>query len=475
MATSAPKWAADIFLDINMPGASQPLYVRLKEAIKTAIRTGRLQNGSRLPASRVLAEEMRCSRAVIVSAYTQLVAEGFVETRQGSGTVVVGAIAPVTTPGAADRQPSFRYNFSPGVSDLSLFPRSHWHRAVQHVMTTVAAPELHYSDPTGSRSFRTAITERLARTRGVMTTPDNLHACAGTVQAVSLMGRLLADEGHTSIGVEDPSWPRIRSPLSSTGLNLVPLRVDNDGLVVAELERHPEVRAMLITPAHQFPTGVIMSPQRRTELIAWADQNDAIIIEDDYDAEFNFGPQACGAVQPLAPSRVVHLGTTSKILSPALRLGWMAVPEHLTKRLANIRPEFDLGVSTIDQLAMVHLVETGLLDHHLQTTRRRYRQRRDILADAVHRHLPNAQVTGAPAGLHLVVHLANDVDEDALVREADARSVRILSLRSFFLRPPATIKPGVVLGYASLTERDIQAGIELLGDALYAARVDVTR
>jgi GntR family transcriptional regulator/MocR family aminotransferase len=430
-----------------------------------------LVGGTKLPPTRELAAELNCSRSAVVSAYAQLVAEGYLESRQGSGTRVARAAAPSSADeGWIGGEQLPRINFSAGVCDLSSFPRTEWQNAVGHVMATVPLSELYYTEPVGTRRFRAVLAERLARVRGVVTDPPRVHVCAGTVQAVSLLARTFAARGVTTVAVENPSWPRLRPPIEAAGLRTVAVRVDEHGIVVADLARHPEVAVAFITPAHQFPTGVTMSEDRRTELLDWATRTGGLVVEDDYDAEFNLGTAQVGALQSHDPARVIYLGTTSKILSPALRLGWIVAPPAVSAELAKARPGFDLGISVIEQLAMAHLMSTGKLDRHLRRTRQMYDRRRNLLIGALRAAVPDAQIKGARAGLHLIAVLPRDVDESNVVAEAARRSVGVFGLGYYRIGRSRPGPGALVLGYASLNETSITTGVELIAESIAAVR-----
>ncbi|MER6523772.1 PLP-dependent aminotransferase family protein [Streptomyces sp. NPDC001508] len=468
MGTGAPHWAAELLLDLSQASVPrrQTKAAQVEESIRQAIQSGRLSPGSRMPPSRALADELACSRSVVVSAYERLAAQGFLRSRRGSGTVVANVSQPpVSTSVPRQQPPQHRFNFTAGVADLSMFPRSEWSSAVRHVMSTASRDEFRYNAPNGIPQFREALSQRLARVRGVVADAHDIHACSGTVQSLSLLAHTLAGEGHRSIAVEDPSWDMVRPPLAAAGLRLVPIGVDDDGVCVSELWEHPDVRAVVVTPAHQFPLGAVMSQARRTELLRWAQARDAVIIEDDYDAEFSYGRRSRPALQPDAPDRVVYLGTTSKILSPALRLGWMVTPAWMTPCVSTIRASFDLGVPALEQLSMTYLITTGTLDRHLRRTRPKYDRRRRALISALHAELDDVEVSSAPAGLHLLARFPHGCSEGRLVAEAARRSVSVLGLAPYRLVDPPQSRPTLVLGYANMTENLIVSGVQELARA----------
>ena len=466
MGATSPGWAPDLYLELERGGPRQTR-ANLHAALRSAIRDHRLAPGVALPPTRQLAAELGCARSVVLGVYTQLVAEGYLVTRQGSGTRVAGAAAAAPV---WDAQQPPRINFSAGVSDLSSFPRTDWKNAVGHVMASVTPAELYYTEPAGAAHFRVVLAERLARLRDVRVRPEHVHVCAGTVHAVSLLARLLAARGVRTVAVENPSWPRVRPPLQAVGIHIVPVRVDAQGLVVSELAGNQDVDAVFITPAHQFPTGVTLSPSRREELLRWAAGTRRIIVEDDYDAEFNLGAAQVGSLQPHDTERIVYLGTTSKILSPTLRLGWIAAPQTLSAALTDMRESSDLGVSVIEQLSLAHLMSTGKLDRHLRTTRQMYDRRRKLLIEALRARLPGTKITGARAGLHIIASLPPDVVESQVVSELARRSVGVYGLGFYRIGWTQNSGGALVLGYASLNETQIATGVELLAESIAAAR-----
>jgi GntR family transcriptional regulator/MocR family aminotransferase len=449
----------EIFLAVDPADPVRPLHTQLESALKAAIHEGVLQQGIRLPPTRVLAGQLGCSRWVVVQAYEQLTAEGYLTTRVGAGTSVAVAATPAMS---QLRMPpvrtAIRWDFSPGAADLSVFPRSPWIQATAKVISTATPTDLYYAEPTGAAPLRAALTEHLGMIRGVRTNPGQITICAGTVHGLALLGQALADRGHTTVGIEDPGWMRLRPPLAAAGLALVPLPVDRDGLQVSALDRHPHLRAVHVSPAHQFPTGAVLSPTRRAELLAWAHNRDGLIIEDDYDAEYRYDRRPVGALQALDPTRVAYLGSTSKTLSPALRLGWLITPASWHTAIARLRPGMDLGTSVLDQLTVGQLITSGTLQRHLRRTRSRYRDRRAAMVEALAHHLPNAGVEGIAAGLHLLARLPPHLNERQILRDAHLHGIRLYGLTDYQIEHRATA-PGLVLGYAALTPQAIDAGI----------------
>jgi GntR family transcriptional regulator/MocR family aminotransferase len=440
--------------------ARRPLRAQLEDGLREAVRSGRLPAHSRLPATRALASDLRVSRRLVVDAYAQLLAEGYLVARHGAGTYVAAAAGVVdSAPSVApDRSP--RLDFFPGAPDLASFPRTLWMRALRDVMRSAPPSALAYPDPRGAPELRHALAAYLRRVRGVVVEPDSIVVCAGATQGLALLGRALPRLGIDTIAVEDPGLPPHRAVLSYAGLHVRGVSVDEQGLDVTSLH----TPAVLTTPAHQCPTGVVLSPARRGQLVRWA-RAGGLVIEDDYDAEFRYDRAPLGAIQGLAPDRVVYLGTASKTLAPGLRLGWLVLPAWLIDAVAEAKMLDDLGSATIEQLALARLIETAAYDRHLRKARRRNRDRRDALIAAVAQHLPGASVSGISAGLHALVRLPRAVDTHALLVSAAKRSLGVYPLTLHMIDPPRDTD-ALVMGYASLSESAIAEGVGVLAEVL---------
>ncbi|MEW2399345.1 PLP-dependent aminotransferase family protein [Streptomyces sp. NPDC046862] len=452
------------------PTSGTPLHTQLERALREAIRSGRFTDGTRLPASRILATELGCSRWVVVEAYQQLAAEGFLRTRAGGGTTVItpqaeqgGAHAVTPAPAAVP----LLADFEPGLPDLAAFPRSTWLRAIQHTVRSLPPHHLDYGADAGVPQLRHILAEHLARTRGVRTDTDGVIVSAGVTHGLTLLCEVLRDHGHRQVAVEDPGWPRLSRAVRRAGLEPVQVPVDDEGLVVAALE-HTTARAVLVSPAHQFPAGVVLSPLRRTALLAWAAACDGMILEDDYDAEYRYDRRPVAALQPQAPDHVAYLGTVSKTLGPGVRLGWLVPPPALRSGVLRLRECGDPVPATVDQLALAHLIESGTLDRHLRRTRVDYLARLTALRTALAEYLPDASIQGVDAGLHLTVHLPDDTDETALLQEARKHGVQITGLSQYSSRPSA--RPGLIIGYGKARPRQIAPGIAALATAYATVR-----
>jgi GntR family transcriptional regulator/MocR family aminotransferase len=450
------------------PGAGSRR-AQLEEQLREAIRGGRLAAGAALPSSRALARELGVSRGVVVDAYAQLSAEGYLVARQGAATRVAGAgPASASSPGAAgaaaDRPP--RFDFRPGGPDVSLFPRAAWLASLRRALRDAPDARFDYGDPRGAPELRAALARYLGRVRGVAADPELVVVTSGMAQGMALLARALLARGARRIAVEDPSSAPGREQLSANGLDVVPVPVDADGLQVDVVERlAPDV--VFAAPAHQFPLGVVLAPERRAALIDWAARTGGLILEDDYDAEYRYDRAPVGAVQGLAPELVVYAGSVSKTLAPGLRLGWMVVPESIAAATIAAKASDDLGTPVVEQLALADFLERGELDRHLRRTRGVYRSRRDALVAALSRHLPEAVPAGVAAGLHLVVHLPPETDEVAVLARARERGIGLYGLSEHRMKPGP---PALLLGYGRITEPAIDVGAaELAAAVRYAA------
>lgn len=453
------------------PGSGRPLREQLADALKDAVRTGRLLAGARLPSSRALAADLGVSRGVVVDAYAQLAAEGFFTANLGSGTHVAATfllpqVQPVAAPTAvAAPAVAVEFDLRADRGDLSLFPRRTWVAATRDAVRDLADDDLGYGDPLGSAELRAHLSSYLARVRGAVVTPEGLLIVAGVTQGLVLLGRELAARGWGVLAVEDPSSRRVQQVLTGTGLRLVPVPVDRDGLDVAALAA-TGARAVLCTPAHQVPTGAVLSPPRRSALVQWAMDHDNLIIEDDHDAVFRWDRMPMGCLQGLDPQRIALLGSVSRPLAPGLRLGWVVPPAALLAPLVAAKRDADGGSPVIEQQALARLIDMGAFDRHLRRARKIYRARRDALLDALDQHLGSWTVTGTAAGLHVWLQPAGDVDAAALVAAAAARGVAIdaTAATAATAGQPAPLT-GLVLSYARLEPTHATEVVARLADA----------
>lgn len=418
----------------------------------------------RLPSTRALAAELGISRGVVSEAYGQLGAEGYLEMRQGAPTQVAKAVsAAVAHAPARSLMPTFAYHFHPGTPDLAGFPRERWLRSLRSAWRESPLAAVGYGDPRGVPRLREVLGDYLGRVRGAAAEPENMLICTGFMQGFSLLCRWLQSHGIESIAVEDPGWQVHRLIAEQAGLRTIPVAVDGDGLCVEALAE-TDAAAVLVTPAHQFPSGCVLSRERRAALIEWAERGERLIVEDDFDAEYRYDRVAVGALQGLAPERVLYIGSASKRLAPGMRLGWMLMPSWLAWGLITAKAIEDGGSEIVGQLALCDFIERGELDRHTRRMRLRYQQRRESLLEALARWLPQGQLSGVAAGLYELVELPEEVNESALLRAAGARGVGIegLAWHRFATGGP----PGVILGFGNLSEPAIEQGVRLIAEAL---------
>jgi GntR family transcriptional regulator/MocR family aminotransferase len=458
----SPVAGPELLLALDRDGES-PLHEQLERTIRRDIRSGRLPAGMRLPSTRGLAAEMGVSRGVVTEAYGQLAAEGYLTMRQGAPVRVTAAVR-ASSPRAPARSllETFAYHFHPGLPDLAGFPRDRWLRSLRAALAESPLDALGYGDPRGLPELREALADYLGRVRGAAADTEHMLVCSGFMQGFSLVCRLLAGFGAGSIALEDPGWHVHRLIAEQAGLEVVPIPVDAHGLRVDALAC-TDAAVVLATPAHQFPTGAVLSPERRAELVEWAESEERLIVEDDFDGELRFDRGAVGALQGLAPERVIYIGSASKRLTPGMRMGWMVIPPWLAWQLIAAKAVEDGGSEVVGQLALRDFIVRGELDRHVRRMRLRYEQRREALLAALARRLPQARAVGEPAGLYELIELPDGVDESALLAAAATRGVGAegLSQHRFTTGGP----PGLVLGYGNLSEPAIEQGVRLLGEA----------
>ncbi|MBP2330421.1 GntR family transcriptional regulator/MocR family aminotransferase [Kibdelosporangium banguiense] len=449
-------------------GTRPPGMQQLVRALREAIRAGRLLPGARLPASRLLARQLGCSRWVVVQAYEQLIAEGYLDARVGSGTRVhqLPAASPAAEEVAVQAR-SWRFDFRPGIPDLAHFPRAAWLRAVRASFLAAPTADLDYGDLEGLPALRSGLADYLGRVRGVQAQAGDISVTTGSVNALSLVARALTARGVTRIGVENPSWIPLREPLAGSGIETVALAVDGDGLVVEDVVRSG-VGAVLVTPVHQFPTGTVLSPDRRRQLLEWAAERDALVVEDDYDSEYRYDRTPLGAIQGVAPDHVLLIGTVSKSLAPALRLGWMVAPPRLAAHLRRARQSVDVGVSVLTQLAFARFLESGAFEQHLRRMRKEYHGRRTSLVSALEQHFPDSRVHGIAGGLHLMVELGVPVSGEEIERACDAQGIRLYSLHRYCAGevPAQYSQSTVVLGFGGIPAHRMNTAIATMADLL---------
>jgi GntR family transcriptional regulator / MocR family aminotransferase len=486
----------NILLSLDGEG---PLNQRVYRGLRRAILDGRLPSGSQLPSTRALADELDISRNVVSMAFDQLVDEGYIEGCVGSGTFVsatlpdvalapwsgltakraavpmsrlstyarrVLTLAPLPPPGVPPGS-GLRYDFRYGSSPVEDFPHDAWNRIVARRSRSVTVRSLQYGRARGFAPLRTAIARYIAQARGVVATEDQVVVVNGSQQAVDLVARLLLDPGDR-VAVEEPCYQGARQVFLAAGARLVPTRVDRAGLDVSRLPRGRSTRLAYVTPSHQFPLGAVLPLARRLELLRWADAGGAHVLEDDYDSEFRYEGRPMQAVQGLDRSgRVLYVGTFSKVLFPALRLGYLVIPEPLVAAVASLKFLMDYHTPTFEQGVLADFMAEGHFERHLRRSRARHASRRSTLLEALREVLGDrVEVTGSNAGVHMVIWLRGlkSSQLSVLVKRAAARGLGLYPVTPYYLGQPP--RAGLLLGYAGLTERQIREGVVVLGEVL---------
>jgi GntR family transcriptional regulator / MocR family aminotransferase len=455
-------------------GNGVPLRLQLERELRAAIQSGRLPAGALLPSTRVLATDFGLSRGVVVEAYEQLLAEGYFTAQHGSATRVAARRTHAGPPArSGPTVPAPRFDLRPGLPDLSFFPRRAWIRSMRDALVAAPNSVFDYPDARGVESARIALAAYLNRARATVARADRVAFCSGSAQGIGLVCRVLRDRGVRAVAVEDPGHADQCTDIRAVGLVTPRIPVDAGGLRVDRLAR-TEAGAVLVTPAHQYPSGAVLAPERRAALIDWAERTGGLIIEDDYDAEYRYDREPVGALQGLAPDLVVYVGSASKVLSPALRLGWLVVPSNLTADVARSKLQADRGSSAFEQLAFADFLNRGELDRHLRRTRHVYRRRRDALAAALHARLAKVAIHGVSAGLHFMIELEPDLDEQAVVAAAARRSVRVYGAGAYRATPRVG-SPALIVGYGGICESDISPAVTQLALAISQCRRGIER
>ncbi|MDT0610280.1 MocR-like pyridoxine biosynthesis transcription factor PdxR [Streptomyces lancefieldiae] len=461
MGKSWATFGIDLHLDRSGPGLRRGL----SDALREAVRGGRLTPGTRLPSSRALAADLGVARNTVAEVYADLVAEGWLAARQGSGTRVADR-----TPAAPDHRPAPHrreparpaYDLVPGTPELASFPRIRWLRAARRALTAAPDRTLGYGDPRGRVELRTALAGYLSRVRGVHADPDRIVVCAGFLGGLGMLTELLRRRGACSVAVESYGLPHHRELIRRSGGATPPLPFDDRGTLPPD--DPAAARAVLLTPSHQFPMGLPLLPERRTALIDWACRTGGLILEDDYDGELRYDRQPVGALQSLDPDRVVYLGTASKSLAPGLRLGWLVLPPALVEEAMECMAGRTPGV--LDQLTLAEFLGSGDYDRHVRAARLRYRRRRDALVTALAERAPEVRVTGIAAGLHAVLQLPPGTEQQT-VRAAAWNGLEVPGL-STFRHPEAAVAPldALVVGYGTPPDHAWAGALDALCRAL---------
>ena len=460
MVTSwANSGSRDLHLDLReaiVPGARGACEL-LIAALRDAVRSGRLASGTTLPPSRTLASDLGVARNTVAEAYAELVAEGWLASRQGAGTWVVAAAATPLPTRSRGTPVVPTHNLMPGSPDVSAFPRAAWLASARRALSAAPNEALRMGDPRGRVELREALAEYLGRVRGVRTSPESIVVCAGTRHAVELLAKTLGGP----IAVEAYGLYLFREALTGVGVASTPIGVDEHGAVVDDLAQ-TTATAALLTPAHHFPHGGPLHPTRRKAVVDWAHRTGGYLLEDDYDGEFRYDRQPVGAVQGLDPDRVVYLGSASKSLSPALRLGWMALPDGLIDPVLAASGGQQFYVDVITQLTMADFIATGSYDKHIRRMRLSYRRRRDRLVEALQPF--DVGISGLSAGLHLLLTLPAGSEPEVLRRAGDAGIALsgLGLLRHPDAGPDVPATDGVVISFGTPAESAFVAAVDAL-------------
>ncbi|MCW2558669.1 MAG: GntR-family transcriptional regulator [Mycobacterium sp.] len=458
-----PSSVAGLDLHLDRPGGR--VRDSVMDAIRDAIRTGRLVPGTRLPSSRALAADLGVARNTVARAYAELIAEGWLTAQHGSSTLVsqraAEAVRSVAAPAKRPTSRRLDHDFRPGHPDLSSFPRNAWSRAVTRALKAAPFEAFGYADPHGRPELRHALAQYLARARGVRAQPCNIIVCTGAAEGLSLVAGALAGAGVAAVAVEEFGLPAQRASLTRAGLRCPPMTVDAHGAEVTALDGMAGVGAVLLTPSHQFPLGMSLHSDRRAAVIDWARRTGSVIIEDDYDGEFRYDRSPIGALHGVDPERVVYMGTASKSLAPGLRLGWLVLPERLVEPVVRQKGETEETSGFVEQLAMAEFITSGSYDRHIRTMRAEYRRRREQLVAAVTRSSPTTTVTGMPAGLHVMLEIAGG-DESAQVRRPAWRRLGVEGLDLYRHPEGGHERDGVVIGYAAPAPSAWSAALDAL-------------
>ena len=462
-AGASASSVAGLDLHLDRPGGR--VRDSVMDAVRDAIRSGRLVPGTRLPSSRALAADLGIARNTVARAYAELIAEGWLTSQHGSRTLVAQRAAEVVRSVAAPpkRRAERRldHDLRPGHPDLSSFPRAEWSRAVKRALNAAPFEAFDYADPHGRLELRHALAQYLARARGVRARPCNIIICCGAAEALSLVAGALTEASVTAVAVEEFGLSTQRETLTRAGLRCPPMTVDYYGADVVALDEMAEVGGVLLTPSHQFPVGVSLQSARRAAVVDWARRTGGWIIEDDYDGEFRYDRSPIGALHGVDPEHVIYMGTASKSLAPGLRLGWLVLPDRLVHAVGRQRGEREETSGFVDQLAMAEFIVSGSYDRHIRTMRAQYRRRREQLVAAVARSSPQTTVAGMPAGLQVMLELAGG-DESALSRQRAWRRLGVDGLDVFRHPEAGSKRNGLVIGFAAPAPSAWSAALDAL-------------
>ncbi|MFI6049076.1 PLP-dependent aminotransferase family protein [Streptomyces violascens] len=462
-ATSPETLGVDLHIDVGGAG----LRSGLTDALREAVRGGRLTPGTRLPSSRSLAADLGIARNTVADAYAELVAEGWLTARQGSGTTVAQRAVARPDRSHTRRLPTRRkptYNLMAGSPDVASFPRAEWLKAARRALTDAPHEAFGFGDPRGRVELRTALADYLARARGVYASPDRIVVCSGFLHGLMLMAKVLRARRVRDVAVESYGLDFHWKVLTDAGLRTPALPLDQLGTRTDELGAMKGVGAVLMTAAHQFPIGVPLPPDRRAAAVDWARTTGGLILEDDYDGEFRYDRQPVGALQGLDPEHVVYIGTASKSLAPGLRLGWMVLPEHLADEVVQAKGG-EWACGSPDQLTLAEFIRSGAYDRHVRGMRLHYRRRRDQLVTALAERAPEVRVSGIAAGLHALVELPPGT-ERAIIRAATWQGLALEGLSRYRHPELAPDRDALVVGYGTPSDSGWTGALDALCNVL---------
>jgi GntR family transcriptional regulator/MocR family aminotransferase len=440
---------------------TQPLGLQIEDRLRLLIRSQALPLGDELPSTRSLAADLGVSRGVVVGAYAQLAAEGYIALRRSAAPVVV---THGRTPDEEPVDPETHFARASCLPDLSLFPRAQWLAVNRAALAHAREEDFAYGEPLGAAALRRQLAPFLARTRGVVAAADRTCIFAGSSQALSVLATVLRAGGADRIAVEDPGHRWRTRTIAASGLQVVPVPVDEHGLRVDEL---PDVPAVVVSPAHAFPLGVALAPERRRALVDWAVDGDRLVIEHDYDAHYQYDRSPTPALQALAPEHVAYVGTASTLLAPAVRIGWAVPPRRLVERVVERQLATSISTSRIAQLALAGLIERGYLDRHLRRAAAVYDRRRRALVDALVERALEVTVTGRAAGFYVALSLPAEIDEASLLWACRDRGVMLDGYNEHALRP---VQPGLAWGFSMGPEDSTRRATSLFAEAWRSVR-----
>ena len=459
-------------LTINLKSKDKaPLYEQIYQYIKENIQSGKIPYGEKLPSTRALSRHLEVSRSTVELAYEQLLSEGYVETEPCRGYYVAQIeelyhldameVSPDTEQNQQESKKKYRYDFTPNGVDLKSFPYNAWRKLSREILSDDRVELFRSGDSMGEYSFRKAICTYLYQARGVNCTPSQIIVGAGSDYLLMLLCAILGRE-HI-VAVENPTYKQAYRLFRSLSYKVVPVDMDRYGMKVGEL-RSEDADIAYVTPSHQYPTGIVMPIKRRMELLRWADEADGrYIIEDDYDSEFRYKGKPIPALQGYdRHEKVVYLATFSKSIAPALRLSYMVLPRPLLMSYEENCRFVNSTVSKVDQLIVQRFIEEGYYERHLNKTRALYKSRHDQLIAGLKPLSGQCCISGEHAGVHLLLTFVNGMTEQELIARAEKEDIRVYGLSDYFARKDAQEKSTVLLGYANLTEKQIQEACKIL-------------